>query len=484
MFLNRERELGYLDSRYRRPGAEIAVIYGRRRVGKSALAFEWSKDKRRVFFFAQRLDSATLLRQFSRELALVDKSDTSAPPVLSQVEGLSTSVPADFSYPDWESAFRAMGDLARESRLVVVIDEYPYLVEMVPGISTVLQKVWDLALQHTNLFLILTGSLLSVIRRHLLETEAPLYRRHTWPFELRPLPVNDLRAFFPRRSPAELVDTFAVLGGMPHYLISVNRDASLLQNIEQDILSPAGSLFDEPRLQLHEELRGDIESYMRLLGAIARGAHQRRDIATTSGLGDANKVGWHLGTLVELGLVEHRQPVGRVSKPRRWGTYHLRDPFFRFWHRWVLPRRNYLEIGQGQRETLDQIRRNMPYIVAPVWEEIARSHLYSATARGEIPMQIEELGSWWSRDTQIDVVAVNRAKRRVIFGEAKWQRATVTQADMDRLVNRGLRWLGGDTYWDVHYAFFAREFGRVSDSAASDPRVHLYTPEDIVKSEA
>jgi hypothetical protein len=163
---------------------------------------------------------------------------------------------------------------------------------------------------------------------------------------------------------------------------------------------------------------------------------------------------------------------------------HLRDPFFRFWHRWVLPRRNYLEIGQGQRETLDQIRRNMPYIVAPVWEEIARSHLYSATARGEIPMQIEELGSWWSRDTQIDVVAVNRVERRVIFGEAKWQRATVTQADLDRLVNRGLRWLGGDTYWDVHYAFFAREFGRVSDSAASDPHVHLYTPEDIVKSEA
>ncbi len=466
MFLNRERELGYLDSRYSRQDAEIAVIYGRRRVGKSALAFEWSKDKRRVFFFAQRLDSDTLLRQFSHELALLDKS--------------KAEVPADFSYPDWESAFRAMGDLTQTSRLVAVIDEYPYLVEMVPGISTVLQKVWDLALQHTNLFLILTGSVLSVMRRHLLVSEAPLYRRHTWPFELRPLRVNDLSAFFPRRSPAELVDTFAVLGGMPHYLISVDREAGLMQNIEQDILSPAGSLFDEPRLQLHEELRGDIESYMRLLGAIARGAHQRRDIATASGLNDTNKVGWHLGALVELGLVEYRQPVGRVSKPRQWGTYHLRDPFFRFWHRWVLPRRSYLEIGQGQQEVLDQIRQSMPYIVAPVWEEIARSFLYSATARGEIPMQIEEIGSWWSRDTQIDVVAVNRAERRVVFGEAKWQRATVTQADLDRLVSRGLRWLDGDTYWDVHYAFFAREFGRVSDSAASDPHVHLYTPEDLV----
>ncbi len=461
MFLNRTRELGYLDSRYRRSGAEIAVIYGRRRVGKSALVYEWSKDKRSVFFFAQRLDSDTLLGQFSRELV--------------------EDAPADFSYPDWESAFRAMGDLARESRLVVVIDEYPYLVEMSPGISTVLQKVWDLVLQHTNLFLILTGSLLSVMRRHLLETDAPLYRRHTWPFELCPLRVHDLGPFFPRRSPAELVDTYAVLGGMPHYLISVDRQTNLMQNIEQDILSPAGSLFDEPRLQLHEELRGDIEGYMRVLGAMARGAHRRSDIASASGLGDASKVDWHLGALVELGLVEHRQPVGRVSKPRRWGTYHLRDPFFRFWHRWVLPRRNYLEIGQGQQETLDQIRQNMSFIVAPVWEEIARTHLYVATAQGEIPVRIEESGSWWSRDAQIDLVAVNRTERRVILGEAKWQRANVTQVDLDRLVNRGLRWLSGDMYWDVHYALFAREFGRVSDSVSSDPHVHLYTPKDVMR---
>ena len=466
MFLNRQRELGYLDSRYRRQRAEIAVIYGRRRVGKSALAFEWCRDKRHALFFAQRLDGATLLRQFSRELAAVDA-------------GLE-NVPTDFSYPDWEAAFRALGDLTTTERLVVVIDEYPYLVEMVPGISTVLQKVWDLALQHTNLFLILTGSLLSVMHRHVLDVEAPLYRRHTWPFELRPLRVGDLAVFFPRRTPAELVETYAVLGGMPHYLIAVDPEASLLQNIEQDILSPAGSLFDEPRLQLHEELRGDIEPYLRILGAIANGAHRRREIASGSAVGDASKVGWYLGTLVELGLVEHRQPVGRIRKPTRWGTYHLRDPFFRFWHRWVLPRRNYLAIGQGQRETLDRIRRDMFHVVAPVWEEVARSHLYAATAQGEIPVQIEEIGSWWARGAQIDLVAVNRAERCVILGEAKWQRRAVTQVDLDRLLDRSLRWLEGDPYWDIHYVFFAREFGKVQEDVADDDHIHFYTPADVV----
>lgn len=468
MFLNRRRELSYLDTRYRRSQAEIAVLYGRRRVGKSALVYEWSKDKRRVFFFAQRLDSPTLLRQFSRELALLQQT--------------ADAVPEDFSYPDWEAAFRVMGELARQERLVVIIDEYPYLVEMVPGISTILQKVWDLVLQHTQIYLILTGSLLSVMRRHLLAVDAPLYRRHTWPYELQPLQVRDLAPFFPQRSPTELVDTYAVLGGMPHYLVTVDRNATLLENIGQDILSPTGSLFDEPRLQLHEELRGDIENYLRILGAIATGAHQRIEIANGSGLDDTNKTGWYLANMVELGLVEHRQPVARIPKRQRWGTYHLRDPFFRFWHRWVLPRRNYLEIGQGQRELLDQIRQNMFTIVAPVWEEIARSYLYTVTARGEIPMRIEEVGSWWSRQAQLDIVAVNRAERRAIFGEAKWQRATVTQEEVNRLVNRGLRWLDGDTYWDVHYVFFVREISGVTAAVANDPRIHIYTADNLLTS--
>ncbi|MEZ4864338.1 MAG: ATP-binding protein [Caldilineaceae bacterium] len=469
-FLNRTRELGYLESRFRRGGAEIAVLYGRRRVGKSALIYEWSSDKRRVFFFAQRLDSATLLGQFSLALAQANQPANEIP----------NEIPDDFAYPDWEAAFMAMGEMARHERLVVVIDEYPYLVEMVPGISTILQKVWDLHLQQTNLYLVLTGSLLSIMRRHLLEADAPLYRRHTWPYELRPLQVSDLPPFFPQRSATELIDTYGVLGGMPHYLAAVNRQATLLDNIAEDILSPAGSLFDEPRLQLHEELHGDIENHLRVLSAIARGAHQRIDIANQSGLADANKTGWYLAALVDLGIVEHRQPVARISKPQRWGTYHLRDPFFRFWHQWVLPRRNYLEIGQGAEEALDQIRQNMLHIIAPVWEEIARAHLYTITTRGEIPIRLEEVGSWWSRQAQIDIVGVNRAERRVIFGEAKWQRVTITQDAVNRLVNRGLRWLDGDPYWDVYYVFFVRDRQTVSEAVTDNPRVYVYTAADVL----
>ena len=181
MLRNRKRELGYLDTRYASGRAELVVLYGRRRVGKTTLAYHWAQDKPHLFFFATQDDNATLLRRFS-QLIRTSAGEESAPA---------------FSYPDWETALRALASLAREQRLVVVIDEFPRLVAAHPPIASYLQMVWDTELQHTQVYMILTGSLLSVMRQQVLAPDAPLYLRHTWPFELKPLTVADLSAFFP-----------------------------------------------------------------------------------------------------------------------------------------------------------------------------------------------------------------------------------------------------------------------------------------------
>ena len=162
--------------------------------------------------------------------------------------------------PSWSAAFSAIAELANQRRLVVVLDEFPYLVEADPELPTLLQREWDLRLQRSHLFLVLSGSIQSVIRQQVLDPSAPLYRRHTWPYELRPLTLSDLPPFFPRYSAEQLVEAYAVLGGLPYYLISVDPQIGLLTNIKRHVLSPQGSLFAEVRLQLHEELRGDIEN--------------------------------------------------------------------------------------------------------------------------------------------------------------------------------------------------------------------------------
>lgn len=464
MFLNRTRELGYLTDRYQTSRAEIAVLYGRRRVGKSALLFEWVQGKPHIFFFARRADKSTLLAEFSQEI---------------QAFATGHPAPPAFTYSTWTAAFQSLAELSAQQRLIVVLDEFPYLVEADPGLPALLQREWDLRLQHTQIFLALTGSLQSVIRQQVLDPSAPLYRRHTWPFELKPLTLADLPAFFPGYAPGQLVETYAVLGGMPYYLISVDPQASLFTNVKRHILAPQGSLFAEIRLQLHQELHGNIENSLAILRAIASGSHRRAEIARLSGL-PTRAADHHLATLVELGILEYRQAVDRIRHADRWGSYHIRDPFFRFWHQWILPYEDYLAIGRRQDEVADQIRQAMPRIVAPVWEEVARQHLLVASADGRIPIRFEEIGSWWSGEAQIDVVGVNRVERRVLFGEAKWTREPMAEGALDTLIDRGTSWLGGDTGWDVHYALFAREFGQVRERAGQEPGFHFFTPADIL----
>lgn len=464
MFLNRTRELDFLNSRYARLGAEFVVLYGRRRVGKSALVYEWCQGKPFLYFFAARLPDAVLLREFSQEVAKA----------LGQ---------PDRTFSDWSSAFLALAELAREQRFVVVIDEYPYLADSSPGLSTVLQRAWDTVLQHTKIFLCLTGSNHSVMRRELLDGQAPLYRRHTWAYELQPLQPSDYRAFFPKDSAEQIIETYSVLGGMPRNLMTINRETPLLRNVNREILNPAGSLFNEVTLLLHEELKGEVDVYTRVLEAIAIGAHSRQEIAAANQT-TLPATQHYLNELLAIGILEHRRPLSRVQEQNLQGRYHILDPFLRFWHRWVAPHRRLLEINQRQDETLSEIRIQLPQIVAPIWESIARQYLLIASGQGQIPFAVQEVGSWWNRNAQIDVVGVNRYMHQVIFGEVRWRAQAVTQKDVDLLIEKGLRWLHGDTArWDVHYVFFARSFTMpVKEiAAAHDENVHCFLPEDVTQ---
>jgi hypothetical protein len=460
MFLNRQRELTYLQSRYARPGAEFAVLYGRRRVGKTSLVYEWCQNKPHLYFFAARLSGETLLYEFSQEITKA----------LQQPER---------TFPDWSSAFLALAELAQQQRFVVVIDEYPYLAESVPGLSTILQRAWDTTLQHTRLFLCLTGSTYSVVQREILDGQAPLYRRHTWAYELLPLQPSDCHPFFPTYSAEQVIEAYSVLGGMPRNLVAMDPQTNLIRNIEREILSPAGSLFNEVRLLLHEELKGEVDVFSRVLEAIASGAHYRRDIAAAAHMTLA-AAQHYLNDLQTIGVVERRRPLSRLHDQGHQGTYHILDPFLRFWHRWVASHRTLLDINQRQAETLSEIRTNLPYIVAPVWETIARQHLLVASGQGQIPFPVQEVGAWWTRGAQVDVVGVNRSERRVVFGEARWRTSNVTAADLNILMEKGLLWLRGDTSrWDVHYVFFARAFGQIQVEGVNEAAVHFFTPAEV-----
>lgn len=464
MFLNRTNELNDFETRYASQQAEFIVLWGRRRIGKTSLVWEFCQGKSHLFYFSERASEAYQLRKFSEQLA--------------ELEGAQDHEPT--LYADWYSAFERLAILAQDQRLIVVIDEFPYLAESASGVSTALQKAWDLHLSKSKIFLVLTGSTISVLSRHVLDQSAPLYGRHTWNLELKPLLIYDLPDFLPNYTPTQLIETHAILGGLPGHVQQFNDKRSVMNNVARQIVSISGSLYGTARLMIFEELSNPGLN-LKILEVIAGGAHKPAEIGRLAGISDRSQLRRLLLELLEVRLIEAREPLERDRGRGRKPGYFLADPFLRFWFRYIKPYAPLLEMREGEQLVLDEIRNQWAQMIAPVWERIGQTHLWRLSARRQFPFYLEEVGFWYSGQAQLDIVGINRRDHRVVFGEAKWRRKAATMQTLDRLKEQSRKWLGRDPDWDVSYVIFAREFGNeLKDEAEAEYDLFLYGPDDVL----
>jgi AAA+ ATPase superfamily predicted ATPase len=251
--------------------------------------------------------------------------------------------------------------------------------------------------------------------------------------------------------------------------------------LRQVIFNPDSYLYQEPDLLLREELR-EPRLYAALLRAIAQGSHQLSEISKAAGFADRATATRYLTTLRDLGLVEHRQPVAPQPHRQAWGRWHLLDPYLRFWGRWILPYTSQIEFGEAERLVQEVVRPGWDQFVGLAWEEVARRHLYQLAAQHAIPFWPEEVGSWWSAQAQIDLVAVQRDRRSVLLGEARWRRQPMTVADLSALQTKTHHWLGDERGWDVWYALYSRDgfTPELVARTAQDSHLLLRTPADVL----
>ena len=290
MFVNRTEELARLQARYASQRAELFVLYGRRRVGKTELLREFCRDKAHIFFVATLSSDSDQLAAFSQMIWQYTHSE----------------VDDAFTFPSWEAAFKALADLP--GRPIVVIDEITYLIAGNKAIPSILQKVWDAQLSRSNIMLILCGSYIGMIERELLDYQAALYGRRSGSELLLPLELPAIAAFFPTSSPSQLIEIWAVLGGMPYYLSLFSHQHKLFNNIRTHILHPQGTLYNEPLLLLVEELR-EPRNYFSILRAIAAGHTRLNEIAQAAGVGDNSATARYLDILQQLRVVRRQVPV-------------------------------------------------------------------------------------------------------------------------------------------------------------------------------
>lgn len=441
-FVGRSRELELLDNLWQSPKATLLILYGRRRVGKTRLLTHWLQNRpgEGLYWVAEPASALTQLRSFSQ--ALMAFMDPEA------------NVPPDFTFGSWELAFRQVSLHAQQRRIVLFIDEVTYLIDVNPEFVGLLQKVWDRWLSNSNLMLALSGSQMGLMRKHLLDYEAPLHGRATAQMQLLPLPYAATEQYFPDYDAASRVHLYAMWGGVPAYWERLDGDKPILENLRQNILPAHAWMIDESRILLQDFIT-DLHNYVGILRAVADGQQALNEISKRTGL-TSSKASFYLSVLRDTGFVVRYVPITQRGTDSRRGRYVVTDPYLRFFYRFVSANQSKLALGQMQ-PLLDIIESDMPnFIQVNTWQELCREWLLLASAQGEIPVSIEEVGSEWARSSVIDVVGISDVDRSLVLGDCYWGPGPIGAKAVAELTKKTIMVLPQDGQkWSVFYVLFS-----------------------------
>lgn len=439
-FVGRHEELALLDTLWRSPQATLLILYGRRRVGKTRLLTHWLKQHsgHGIYWVAEPSSALDQLRSFSQ--ALYNFATPDAP------------APLDFTYANWDQALRQVGLLATNRRLALFIDELPYLIDVNPSITGALQKAWDHWLSKSNLILALSGSQMGMMQG-MSSYEAPLYGRATAQVKLPPLPFTATQEYFPHYSAAERVTLYAIWGGVPAYWERLNQNVSIMENVRDQLLASNTLMQEEPRLLLQDFIN-DPHNYVGILRAIAGGAHSTNRIATRTGLAKGH-ISKYLSVLRETGFVLREVPITEDENLSRRGRYYVTDPYLRFFYHFLSAYQAKLALGE-QQELLNDIERNLPdFIETYTWKELCREWVLRASAHGELPVSVQDVGGAWARGHDLAVVGIDEEARHLVLGSCLWTGAPAGRHQVESLVAETEVLAPPGENWRVFYLGFA-----------------------------
>jgi AAA+ ATPase superfamily predicted ATPase len=436
-FIDREYELNALKERYGSDKAEFIPIYGRRRVGKSELIKHFMNGKKGIYLLGKTISEKEILKTFSSRIAEEFKD-----------EALEKN-----PFTNWEALLTYLNEKAKKQRMIVAFDEYPYLVKNNGALSSIFQTEWDERIKNSNMFLILSGSSIGMMEKEVLTHKAPLYGRRSGQLFLHPLKYKHVHEFLTKYSEESLVESYAILGGSPAYLLEFQKEIDVIQNIERNILVRDCYLFDEVPFLLKEELR-EPANYFAILKAISFGKTSLNDIVQETGLerGTAAK---SLDSLIGLHLVERKVPVTEKHphKSRR-GIYRISDNFFRFWFRFVFPNKDLLIMDKAKDVLKNRIKPYLNSFVSFVFEDVCKEMLWEIN--GKHLFSFERIGNWWEAGSEIDIVALSDFSKDILFAECKWESVPIDVQVARELKEKSSFVMWNNTKRKGHFALFSK----------------------------
>ncbi len=435
MFIGRERELTALERLYQSNKFEFAVIYGRRRVGKTALINKFIDDKNAIYFMGVESNAKQNLENLSKS-------------IMEYVSG--TEIDSIFS--SFQSALEYIFQLSEKERIILAIAEYPYIARSSKSLASILQLLIDKYKDKSKLMLILCGSSMSYMEDHVLAYKAPLYGRRTAQMKLVPFDFDETCRYFKNFSDEDKALIYGVVGGTPQYLLQIDDNLSVEENIKNTFLNPVSFLYEEPINLLKQEVR-EPAIYTAIIAAIATGSSRMSEISGKVGE-DTNVCSLYLKNLINLGIVQKETPYG--EKTSRKSVYSIEDNMFRFWYRFVF--KNSSIIARGAADLVyKRIKPQLSEYMGKVFEEICKQYLWKQLLSGNCPIEFASLGRWWGnnpkkkRQEEIDIMG-EQDKNTALFAECKWTNEKIDLGVLETLVKRSDLF----PYKTKHYYLFSK----------------------------
>ncbi len=469
MFLCREKELQLLQTRYEKGSLECAVIYGRRRVGKTALIQEFIKDKPAIYFPALQANARDNLVSLSKAIHVYRHPGAKEAPV----------------YSSFDAAFSEITDIVTEQqRLIFVIDELPYLAEADKSIPSRLQHLLDHDWQNSGLFVILCGSSMSFMEKNVLSEKSPLFGRRTLQMKIEPMTYLDAAKFHPELSAETNALIYGITGGIPHYINKLDVQNGIKDALLNNLLAPYSYLYEEPENLLKQELR-EPAIYNSIITAIANGSAKLSEISSAVGL-ESSACLSYIKVLSELGIVSKIEPV--VDKTKRKKLYRISDNFFRFWYRFIPGNILPIQNGTISRAYDAVIGSRLSDYMGMIFEEICRQYL-CRYAEG-LPFVIGEIGEWWGshpirkKDVQLDIVAAdirgnNKVNgRKYIVGSCKYRNEKTGTDELELIQDYASVFTNAND--ECFYYLFSRSgFTKGLHELSDRKRIKLITLDDV-----
>lgn len=405
MFIGREEELQKLNKMNNKKGFQFLVMYGRRRVGKTTLLKEFLKDKSGIFFVAEEFNDTIALNKFSELILSHFKMSNLIDKFLS-----------------WEKAFNFIGEKSKDERIILIIDEFPYIANSNLSILSLLQNLIDQKLKNTNLFLILCGSSISFMEKEVLSEKSPLFGRRTGQMKINSFGFYDSIKFSKKYTKIDSVINYGILGGIPQYLNKFDYDLNIEENIKENFLDSSSYLIEEPKNLLRQELR-EPAIYNSIIESVANGYTKISEIATKI-QERPDKTSKYLNTLIELEIIEKEIPITEKINSRK-SIYKLKDNMFKFYYRFIFTNFSLIEQGMIDFVYDKKIKPYLNQYTGFVFEDVCQQYLLRENYNIKLPFIFEKIGRWWGnnsikkRQEEIDILAFN--DKKAIFGECKWQ---------------------------------------------------------------